>query len=905
MRPSFRAELLCRTAFLVPVALFVPGPALAQCVQGEQGAFVCSGSSTTPIALTGASDVSVNGAFSVTTPIGPALSITAGGGPLTYQDRADTVLFADASGLGPLNGALAVNSGGGSAEITARGDYSGLGAGGGIRAVGGEISLALRGARVRGDVFVDAEGDASVLAEDAVLSNLFVGGTNVDVDLSTGTTIDGVGDAVRLNNGAGAASLAIGADVEAFNAGDAVVITSSGTSVDVEIGGSVRGASDGIRVEQFGRGPVSFVVTGDVEGSTVGIASAGTTDDPFAVSLTIAAGGRVAAGAVGFEDFDTAQSGKGAVGNEATVRVAGTLDGGALLRGGDDTFVLETGGTVTGLVDGGDDADTFVLEGTAAGGLDLTGFDFDNDGNYGVAALTVTGFESFVMRDAATVRLTGANAEAGTIDAEDGVLDVQGQFTGLALNAAPASTVAGVGRIGSLDLGGTLAPGNSIGTLSVAGDAVLRSGSVYEVEIGVAPQADLLDVGGAVTIETGALANVSLIDAVAAPNADDTFEIIRAGQGLSGAFDMVTDDVPDISFDPTYAANGVSLTAVAAPVPEAPVDGTLSEKTIGPAAGQSMAIGLQGAADTMSEILFERASAERALSFASTRGGAPEPVRFAMAGGFASRVEVDDDGAARGFDADARGGMIGLAGLGRTAALASGEFLWGVALFSQGSDVSTASARAETDARGVALLGGAQVGDWALRGELAFAALDMDLARGLAPGVVARGRTDGEAAILSLKGSYTAFQPQVLGLQLEPRLELDLIRVGFDSYTETGAGLLNLAVEGEDLSLGFLRAGMVARSNGLPTGPGTLDTEFDFGLEQAFGDVEASFTSVLAALPGAVFTETSAGPDHTRLTGGVSLTYRQDNMSAYVRYGGRLGERTASHRASVGIDITF
>jgi hypothetical protein len=99
-----------------------------------------------------------------------------------------------------------------------------------------------------------------------------------------------------------------------------------------------------------------------------------------------------------------------------------------------------------------------------------------------------------------------------------------------------ASTVAingglleGTGHIkSSVSIGAaTLAPGASVGTLSVTGDVVLGSNATFLVEV-ADPDADLLDVTGAVTLDG---------ELTVSGFAGGEYMIISATDGISGAFD--------------------------------------------------------------------------------------------------------------------------------------------------------------------------------------------------------------------------------------------------------------------------------------------------------------------------------------------------------------------------------
>src|SRR3546814_11080642 len=52
---------------------------------------------------------------------------------------------------------------------------------------------------------------------------------------------------------------------------------------------------------------------------------------------------------------------------------------------------------------------------------------------------------------------------------------------------------------------GIIAPGNSIGTLNVAGNIGFAAGSTYEVEVNAAGEGDLIAASGAATIDGGSV----------------------------------------------------------------------------------------------------------------------------------------------------------------------------------------------------------------------------------------------------------------------------------------------------------------------------------------------------------------------------------------------------------------
>ncbi len=126
--------------------------------------------------------------------------------------------------------------------------------------------------------------------------------------------------------------------------------------------------------------------------------------------------------------------------------------------------------------------------------------------------------------------LAGASTYTGPTNIDAGALDVNGSLAStVAVNSA---TLVGSGTIGGLTVanGGIVAPGNSIGTLHVAGNVGLDAGSVYQVEVNASGQSDLIAAGGMRRCP-GASVQVS---GALPPNL--TYTILTAQGGVSGTF---------------------------------------------------------------------------------------------------------------------------------------------------------------------------------------------------------------------------------------------------------------------------------------------------------------------------------------------------------------------------------
>lgn len=119
----------------------------------------------------------------------------------------------------------------------------------------------------------------------------------------------------------------------------------------------------------------------------------------------------------------------------------------------------------------------------------------------------------------------------------------------------------GTGTIGGLSLasGGTLAPGNSIGTINVAGDVSFGPGSIYAVEVDETGRSDLTAATGRVDLSGGTV-NVSLLSGATPPLAPSTsYTILTGAGGIFGTFDSVTESFAFLDATLVYQPDAVVL----------------------------------------------------------------------------------------------------------------------------------------------------------------------------------------------------------------------------------------------------------------------------------------------------------------------------------------------------------
>ncbi len=171
-------------------------------------------------------------------------------------------------------------------------------------------------------------------------------------------------------------------------------------------------------------------------------------------------------------------------------------------------------------------------------------------------ATTITGAGGLTKAGTGTLNLTGANTYTGATSVLGGTLAVNGSLTSnVTVNVG--GTLGGSGVIaGSVTTLGTLAPGNSIGTLTVNGNYVQGTGSTYTVEVNSAGQSDRLNVTGTTTLNGGTVA-VQAQSGTYARNT--TYTILTANGGVSGSYANVTSNFAFLTPSLAYDANNVYL----------------------------------------------------------------------------------------------------------------------------------------------------------------------------------------------------------------------------------------------------------------------------------------------------------------------------------------------------------
>jgi outer membrane autotransporter protein len=164
----------------------------------------------------------------------------------------------------------------------------------------------------------------------------------------------------------------------------------------------------------------------------------------------------------------------------------------------------------------------------------------------------ISGGGEFQQNGPGTTILTAINTYTGATTVNAGALVVNGSIANSAVTVNSGALLAGTGTVGAatINSGGTFAPGNSPGTMTVAGNLAFQSGALYLVQVNTANgAASNVTVGG-----SAALAGT--VNAVFASGsyATRTFTILSAAGARGGTtFDALTTSNLPVGFTPNLS----------------------------------------------------------------------------------------------------------------------------------------------------------------------------------------------------------------------------------------------------------------------------------------------------------------------------------------------------------------
>lgn len=241
----------------------------------------------------------------------------------------------------------------------------------------------------------------------------------------------------------------------------------------------------------------------------------------------------------------------------------------------------------------------------------------------------LTGSGAFTKQGTGMLTMSGNSPTYnGTTTVAAGTLAVNGDLSGSAVTVNPGAILGGNGTVGTTIVNGVVAPGNSIGTLNVAGNYTQATGSTYRVEINNTPASDLISITGTATIQSGATVNV--LPTPGLYTVGYRYTILTATGGRTGAYDNLVYNAPfldlALAYDPTHVFLDVTRSSVAfAQVAQTPnqIAAAGGAESLGP--GNPVYNGIVGLAAGDAQRAFDQLSGE---IHASVQNAIVESSRF-------------------------------------------------------------------------------------------------------------------------------------------------------------------------------------------------------------------------------------------------------------------------------------
>lgn len=611
---------------------------------------------------------------------------------------------------------------------------------------------------------------------------------------------------------------------------------------------------------------------------------------------------------------------------------------GTLILGGSNTY---TGGTIVS--DGILQGDSRSLQGNIVNNASLV----FNQAGFGIYAGMMTGTGTMTLQGGGQLTLTGASTYASTY-VNSGKLVVNGSLASTVF-VSPGGAVGGNGRVGDVILeGGSLTPGNSIGTLTVA-NRLTMNGGTHQVEIDGTGIGDRVNVGSRAILNGG---TVQVIPATGSYANKTTYTILNAAAGVAGTYANVTSNLafltPSLSYDPnnvylTLALQGNAFSAAALTANQR-ATGSALDRSYATASGDFASVigALAGLTTAQAPAALNAISGQQYANFGTTnvanaslfmntlerqmanaRGASPPGTRVALA----QACEVEACDTARPLSA----WFSGLGGLGSVLGDAnSGTLtynLGGAAVgidyrldprFLLGLGIGYASGTQRTN--GLPGQGWSNALSLAAYGSFTHAGFYADALAGYAylsnqmkrqiqvPNLLPRTANGGTGANQFLTQLEIGYK---LGLWRQAMTATPFARLQFsttaqNAFSEAGAQSLNLDVAQQTTnSLRSVLGAEFASSIGLAN-QRALDLALRLGWQHEFASTARPITAAFAGAPGAAFTVYGAAPARDAAIIGLSAaTTVADATQLYLRYDGMLGAGTDSHAFTAGFRFSW
>ncbi|HUH87775.1 MAG TPA: autotransporter domain-containing protein, partial [Pusillimonas sp.] len=565
-------------------------------------------------------------------------------------------------------------------------------------------------------------------------------------------------------------------------------------------------------------------------------------------------------------------------------------------------------------------------------------FSVDTRGYSSLWSNDISGSGGLAKTGAGVLVMTGNNSYTGATVISGGKLVVNGSIADSALlTIGQEAALGGSGMVGNTLVYGLVQPGNSVGTLTVAGNYTQQAGSLLELELSPQGVTDKLVVTGDVDIQGGGLRVLGL----RAAHLGRQYSFLESGGALSGAFDETNLDGLFIDLAASRGASAFSLSvernatsfasfartgnqrAMANAVESQGLSGKAYDEIVGiqdatvvPALYESLTGEIY--ASTQSA-LFDTGDLLRHTVLHRTRQALRDPMHSGRGAAAFSQAGVSND---RGMWGQVFGnwGRLG----GGTQARALDRSLGGLALggdFSLGEregrqaraglGFSYTNSTLRDDARldrvradgyHAMAYAGMQHGPWSFRGGLTQSWYQLDTRRTIDWTAHASSSSKRDAQVLQVFVE-AARSIDLGGATLEPYAGLAQMWLRQSAFAEDNA-VFGLQDAGRRDAVGFSTLGLRLGTDVATDKSGRLQLEVGLGWRHAFGDVTP--TRQLRFTTGDAFKVVGAPLARNALLADVGLGWSVGRHTRVaLNYAGQLAGHTRDHSAQASVRWAF
>ncbi|MBI6181162.1 autotransporter outer membrane beta-barrel domain-containing protein [Serratia proteamaculans] len=549
----------------------------------------------------------------------------------------------------------------------------------------------------------------------------------------------------------------------------------------------------------------------------------------------------------------------------------------------------------------------------------------------------ISGHGGLTKQGIGTLVLTGNNSYAGPTLINQGLLAINGSVTS-DVTVQNAGVLGGSGTVGSLTArsGGTVAPGNSIGTLNVTRNLSFEPGSRYAVEVAPNGQSDRIQSNGSATIGGGEVA-VSLENSTNLLSQSEVrsllgqqYNILTAQQGISGQFDSVAPNYLFLGTGLTYQPNQVTLNVGRNDTSFTSVAATQNERAVA-AAADALAAGnpvyesiLNAGSTGEARQAFRQLSGQIHADIASAQVNDSRYLREALNGrlrqaeGLATSpdIKADDDGGAwaqllgawdhasgdanaTGYQASTYGVLVGL-----DSALGD-DWRMGVATgYTRTSLDGGYGSNADSDNYHLAVYGGKQFGELALRAGGGYTWHRFDTSRSVNYGMQSDRETAKYSARTEQVFAEAGYSVKADWVNLEPFANLAYINFQNNGISEDGgAAALHGDKQHTDATVSTL--GLRADTQWQASKTTSVALRSELGWQHQYGDLDRGtglrFNGGNSPF---VVNSVSASRDGAVLKASAEVAVNK-NATLSLGYGGLLSQNYQDNSVNAGFTWNF